>query len=274
MFFDVVIPLGPNDYHKIYRQVEATRKNVIGLKNIYVITSSETPLRPIEGVLVLDENEFPFHMEDIARRLSPSKRNGWYFQQLLKMYAGIVIPNLTGEPMDRYLIIDADTVFLRPVSFVDAEDRCLYNWSGEDEGQYFDHMKRLHPEFGRTVPGKSGICHHMMIETAIMQELMKKVERHADNGKIFWEIFLEKVDHVHYEGSGASEYEIYFHYVFRFHPESVALRGLHWVNKHGNFKIENADRSLDYVSTHWWVSPPAIERPFVNSSRLTRRLRH
>jgi len=273
MFFDVVIPLGPNDVHKIYRQVEATRKHVIGLRNIYIITSSKTLLLPIKGVTVIPENEFPFQWKDIAQRLSPSKRNGWYLQQLLKIYAGIVIPNLTGEPMDRYLIIDADTVFLRPVSFIDAEDRCLYNWSGEDEVQYMDHMKRLHPELGRTVLGKSGICHHMMIETAFMQELMEKVERHAGDGKFFWEIFLEKVDPMHYEGSGASEYEIYFHYVFRFHPESVALRGLHWANKHGDFKMEDADRSLDYVSTHWWQIPSALKKPFVSTSRMTRRLR-
>jgi len=273
MFFDVVIPLGPHDVHKIHRQLEATKKNVIGLRNIYIITSASFDIA-VEGVIIIHENEFPFQISDVARILSPTKRNGWYFQQLLKMYAGLVIPGVTGgEPMDRYLIIDADTVFLRPVSFVDAEDRCLYNWSGENEDSYYEHMKRLHPSFIKTFPDKSGICHHMMIETKIMQELMGKVEEYHEGKKPFWQIFLEKVEPRHYEASGGSEYEIYFHYIFREHPDSVVLRPLRWANKHGNFKIENADKSLDYVSTHWWVRPSFSERPFLLTSRMTRRLR-
>lgn len=273
MFFDVVIPLGPHDTHKIHRQLEATLKNVQGLQTIYVITSLHDALDPIEGVVVIHENKFPFGLQDVAQHLSPSKRNGWYLQQLLKMYAGIVIPALTGKPMNRYLIIDADTVFLRPVSFVDADGRSLYNWSDENEDSYFEHMKRLHPELKRSKSSKSGICHHMMIDTALMQKLMDKVEKHDGRGKAFWQIFLEKIDPKHYEGSGASEYEIYFHYVFNYHPESVALRRLEWANHHAKFKFEEAGQSLDYVSMHWWLSPPYVQKPFLMVTRMMRKLR-
>ena len=36
--FDIVIPVGPYDKLCIYKQIEYTKKNVIGYRNIYIIS--------------------------------------------------------------------------------------------------------------------------------------------------------------------------------------------------------------------------------------------
>ena len=89
--FDVVIPLGPNDLENIEKQIACTKTNVIGLRNIYVVT-------PIHGFIyndctIIDESIFPF-VDQIAIYHGKDKRNSWYLQQLIKLYAGIIIPGI------------------------------------------------------------------------------------------------------------------------------------------------------------------------------------
>ena len=50
---------------------------------------------------------------------------GWYFQQLLKLYAPLIIPDI----LENVLILDSDTVFFRKVKMFDAQNRPFYNIS-------------------------------------------------------------------------------------------------------------------------------------------------
>ena len=61
--FDIVIPVGPNDTNIIYQQIEYTKKNIIGYRNIYLICYDSTTL--IDGCITIHENIFPFSIEDI-----------------------------------------------------------------------------------------------------------------------------------------------------------------------------------------------------------------
>ena len=40
MLFDIVIPLGPKEKNNIFRQIEYIQKNVIGYRNIYIVTNN------------------------------------------------------------------------------------------------------------------------------------------------------------------------------------------------------------------------------------------
>jgi hypothetical protein len=237
--FDVVIPLGPNDLQNIEKQIECTKTNVIGLRNIYIVT-------PIPGFIcsdciIIDESIFPF-FDQIAIYHGKDKRNAWYLQQLIKLYAGFVIPGI----LDRYLVIDADTFFLKPTHFINSENQCQYNFGREYHCHYFDHMRRLHPDFTR-VYELSGICHHMIFETRFIKELFELV----DKQKPFWVAFLEKVEPWlrHGIGSGASEYELYFNYVCKFHPDEIEVRELCWEN----VKKLDFTRDLNYISHHHFM---------------------
>lgn len=239
--FDVVIPLGPNDLQNIEKQIECTKTNVVGFRNIYIVTP--IPDFVCTDCIIIDESIFPF-ADQIAIYHGKDKRNGWYLQQLIKLYAGFVIPRI----LDRYLVIDADTFFLNPTKFINSENQCLYNFGREYHCHYFDHMQRLHLDLTRPYE-LSGICHHMIFETKFIKNLFKLVEKNED--KPFWVIFLEKVEPWlrHGFGSGASEYELYFNYVCKFHPDEIEVRELCWENvRMLDFTLE-----LDYISYHHFM---------------------
>jgi hypothetical protein len=68
------------------------------------------------------------------------------------LYAGRVIP----EILEKYLVIDSDTFFLKNVTFVE-NDKCLYNFGSDYHKPYFEHMFKLDKELKQINKMKSGI---------------------------------------------------------------------------------------------------------------------
>lgn len=186
-----------------------------------------------------DEKIFPFTIETVINFHGKLDRNGWYLQQLLKLYAGIVIPNI----LERYLVIDSDTFFLKPTIFIE-NNKCLYNYGSEYHTPYFDHMLRLNKNLIKVDTDKSDICHHMMFETKYIKELIKTIEN--ENNDNFYNLFLNLVTDI--RGSGASEYEIYFNYMLKNHNNKIIIRELKWCNSN----ILQLDSNYDYISYHWY----------------------
>ena len=236
--FDIVIPLGPNDIELIKKQLEYTKKNIIGYRNIYIIYVDES--LQLDGCITIPENIFPFSIETVSNLHGKLERNGWYLQQLLKLYAGLVIPDI----LDKYLVIDADTFFLKPTVFY-KDGKCLYNHGQEYHQPYFQHMQRMHPDLRRMDTYKSGICHHMMFETKYIVELFYHVESRYND--IFYNIFLNNV--TDYSGSGASEYEMYFNFMLKNYPREIIVRKLNWCNSNKLL----LDSEFDYISYHWYI---------------------
>lgn len=252
MLFDIIIPLGPNERENICKQIEYTKKNVIGYRNIYIITNNYDNLI-IPECKIVDENIFPFKINDIAsffyKYKGKNNRNGWYLQQLLKLYISLVID----EVLDNYLVIDADVFFLKPIKFL-SDNKYIFTTSNEHHIPYFTHMERLHPSF-KKLSEFSGISHHMIFNRTIIKELIKLVE---DNYKRpFWVMFIELVDeHTKYDiscvESGASEYELYFNYMLLNHKDEMSIRQLNWSNKPSNYEIEK-NNGEDYISICAWM---------------------
>lgn len=218
--FDVVIPVGPCDVSFLEKHVQYIQQNVMGFRNIYLIVYDDTIKIP--GCITISESVFPFSKSDI---LFPSvhigkvlyNRDGWYLQQLLKIYSMFVIPNI----LENILIIDADTVFLRPTHFI-QNNKFFYGYSSENHLPYFKHAAKLHPSFTKNDPNKSGIVHYMMFQRKYLKKIMDMVEQRHENP--FWRVFLDQVDTT--EGSSASEYELYFNYMLRMFPDKIELREL------------------------------------------------
>jgi len=131
--------------------------------------------------------------------------------------------------------------------FVDTFNRSLYATSNEYNAHYFDHMRRIsHGKLDR-VDARSGIVHHMVMEANYLQELFELVSP----TKRFWESFLEGVAEEHRAASGASEFEIYFHFMLlRYHPERVVVRELCWKNVSSLCAARGGE---DFVSNHWYA---------------------
>ena len=236
--FDIVIPVGPNDKSVIEEQIKYTKKNIIGYRNIYLVCYD--PSITIDGCITINENIYPFNISTIAKHHGKLHRNGWYLQQLLKLYAGKIIPNI----LDKYLVIDSDTFFLKPTIFVE-NNKCLYDYGTEYHEPYFHHMKKLDKDFVKIDENKSGICHHMIFEKKYIDELISKIEK--NHNELFYNIFLKEVTHT--TGSGASEYEIYFNYMLKYHSDKIQIRKLKWKNTR---KLEY-NSNFDYMSYHWYM---------------------
>lgn len=236
--FDIVIPVGPNDMNVVEEQVKYTKNNVIGARNIYLICKKDLN---IEGTTTILEKDFPFDVETVRKYHGKTVKNHWYYQQLLKLYSWKVIPDI----LDRFLVIDCDTFFIKPTRFL-KEGKCLYNYSNEYHTPYFDHMKSLDPVFEKMFKNKSGICHHMLFEVKYVKEIFELIEKRHNIE--FYHAFLKCVIPEEFATSGASEYEIYFNYMFKKHPEKVEIRQLKWTDS-GKIIL---NRNYDYVSCHWF----------------------
>jgi len=240
--FDIVIPLGPNDNSRINETIQNNKQNIIGYRNIYLIVFD--PTISLEGCITINETIFPFSKSTIENYLGETPRVGWYLQQLLKLYAGTVIDGI----LENYLVIDADTAFLKPTTFFENK-RPLYNTGDEYHDPYFKHMERLHPSLKKSNLN-SGICHHMMFQRSKLIDLFHLVESHHSSMP-FYRVFLKSIDWNERFSAGAAEYEIYFTYLHLYHPTSFYIRPLLWWQNTYNITFDT-NASYDYISKHWY----------------------
>jgi len=240
MSFDLVILVGPKDKDIINKSIEYNKTNIIGHRNIYLI--SAFPDLEVNNCITIDEKVFDVYRQYVDENLNPriSHRKGWYFQQLIKLYAKHVL----GDLLDWYLVVDADTMFLKPVTFV-KEGKLCYNYGSENNPHYFIHSRLLHESLTRQNHKMSGICHHMIFDKNKLDQLFELVE--SKHQKEFYKVFVDFVNPGHH--SGASEYEIYFNYILKYHKKDIVIRGLKWENsKH---IIDNGKN--DYISVHHYL---------------------
>lgn len=250
--FDIVIPVGPNDINQLNKQLEYTKINIIGYRNIYIIPSKSLELElelEQKNCIIISENIFPFTIEDIALHNNEKlynnskRRDGWYLQQLLKLYAGFIIPDI----LDKWLVIDCDTFFIKPTQFIDNH-LLLYNPGKEQYYEpYFQHMKKLIPELDRQINRISGISHHMIFEKKYIKEIIDLIE--INHKEKFWILFMKFLNP---EGnSGASEYELYFNYMLKYNKDKIKIRRLNWTDS----SVFKDNTNLDYISVHWYMRP-------------------
>jgi len=250
---DVVIMVGPDDLSILDIQLEYTRSNVIGLRTIYLVCADSSIQKP--GCVTVNERQFPVTIDDIASKHGGVRRprNGWYLQQLLKLYVFAGIPGIS----QRYLVIDLDTLFLRPTKFI-TRGKALYGWRDEYHPPYFDHLRKLELGVQKVFADKSGVAHHMIFDVSIIKEIIEKVEtKHNDT---FYNVMLDAVDCAgldddeYNDYSGYSEYELYFNYVFSYHTDKVRLREL----SSKNTGYDETDSDHDYISCHAWMRKHAV----------------
>ena len=231
MDYTIVIPVGPNDIGFFKENWEISRKNLP--PNVFVITKDRIA---IDGVKVILEDTFPFKMSDLSKF---GNRSGWYLQQLLKLSAPIILN------LDRFVIIDSDTIILKPIQFFEGDKIC-FNVGTEYHIPYFEHIKRVLPLEKQI--NRSGICHLMPMKRNIVEDLISKVE--FIHNKSFWKVMIDNVHPNDYLYSGMSEYELLFNFTLRFHPNQCMIKELRWRNIGNKNQISS---ELDYASNHWYM---------------------
>lgn len=254
---DVVIPSIEKDLDTLNLCIAGIKANCVQIRRVIVVSA-----RPLtDQAEWFDEALYPFSKMDCALDLmkgdkkaardlvkKPSSRLGWYYQQLLKLYAPFVIPGISSN----VLILDSDTIFLNPVEFVNSECEGLYNPGTEYHLPYFTHAERLLPGFSR-VFDYSGISNHMLFQRPVLEKLFATVE--TQHKIPFWQAFCRCVALKDFPKSGASEYEIYFNFLFK-DSNQAHIRILKWANISDIEHLEDYKaRGFDYVSCHDWMRP-------------------
>jgi len=246
MLFDLVFLVGKNDIDTFDFYLKFNKKNIIGYRNIYIISPFDIK---IDNTILIHDNIFPFDInkiKELNNNINDDRLN-WYLQQLIKLYAIFVIPDI----LDNILIVDADTFFIKPVKFIDYDDnnKFLLNYCNEYFKDYFILMKKLDIGLYKFDEDKSGIVHHMLFNKDILLDLFNKVEK--KHKKPLYEVLITLIDEKNNQ-TGFSEYEIYFNFCLIFHNDKIKLRKLYFNeifnNTNNRFIINN-----DYISNHKWL---------------------
>lgn len=242
--FDIVIPVHKKDLAVLEYCIEAARKKIVGVRRIITVSAK----RHTNNAEWFPESQFPFSMDFVREYTGDSC--GWYLQQLLKLYAPLVIPDIS----ENVLILDSDSVFFRRTKMFDNYGRPFYNISKDTKlcRRPFDiavakHIEKLWPAISRSnLPAEfkdiSGICHSMMFNRKIIEELFEKVEKHDGSGDKFYKIFLKHADVWH----SASEYQIYFNFLLIFHRDKISIRKLKYKNT-SDLNIQKYRKRLKYA---------------------------
>ena len=236
--------------------IDGARKNVKNVRRI--ITVSAKPLT--DKAEWFDERNYPFTKETISYEIfknesesqeflnHPKTRIGWIFQQFLKIYSSFVIPNISSN----VLILDADTIFLRPVAFQDSQTGAgLYNPGTEHTVAYFAHNEKVLPGWKKIFPQYSGISHHMIHQKSVVTALFENI-RKAHN-KEPWKVFCDAVDKSElFRSCMCVEYELYFNYVFA-RSDKVRVRHLRWDNISLSRFNSLKNRGYHFLSCHHYM---------------------
>jgi hypothetical protein len=190
------------------------------------------------GVLFLDENTV---VDGVHNELIDHQRWGWYFQQILKL--GIA----WREDNSHYLVVDADTVFLRPLRFMSSHGRSFYDVSNEYHPPYFETFERL---LGfAPIREHSFITHHMVFRCDKVRQMCSAFRPDP----VWWKNIVDCLAPglQNKSRSQFSEYETYGHWMQVVSPEDMAKRDLRWRNvaDHPSARrIARYAREYDFVS--------------------------
>lgn len=253
---DVVIPAHKKDLLTLNHCIAGIRRNIANVRRIIVVSKEKYT----DKAEWFDESLYPFSYQEISD-LVGGINVGWNYQQLLKLYAVLVIPNIS----ENVLIIDSDTVFYRKVKFFSDEGLPLYNLCKDkdlDQSEFhkisFKHIMKTLPEIAQNLPkefeGVSGIAHHMLFQKNIILDLFSMVEKADGSGDQFYKVFLKNRE----KKSGISEYNLYFYFLVSHYPQNYKIRILKYKNtaKINTWK-ERLRRKYDYCSYHSYMRTEA-----------------
>ncbi len=254
---DVVIPAVEKDLETLDLCIKGIKKNGRFIRNIYVVSDKQLT----DKAQWFDEKKYPFTKFNLACEIFkneaiaqeylqvPDNRIGWVLQQLLKLYAPLVIPGISSN----VLVLDSDTIFLRRVSFINMKGEPYLNPGTEYFKDYFDHAAQLIPGFKKLYRQHSGISHHMLIQKDVIEHLFQSIERSHSIEP--WKAFCRAIKVFHnrkkiISGQAMSEYEIYFNFLLSTSSQAH-IRPLKHTDIYSIEEIEpRKKQGYDYVSCH------------------------
>jgi hypothetical protein len=194
----VIVPAVEKDAAALAHCLRSIREMVRhNLVEVWVVAPESARIR---NLAITENCKFVAEDEILPRPAAELKCRGWVLQQFIKLNAAkfVTTPD--------YLVVDADTVFLRPQSFF-SDRKSVLRYADQYELLYNRSLKLVfgHP---RRFP-VSFVTHHMLFNADRMKELLQFIEKRF--GCPWWEAILKEVDQGH--PISFSEFELYGHFV-------------------------------------------------------------
>lgn len=156
----------------------------------------------------------PVSKNDINYISSGLDRSGWIFQQLLKLNADEYCEQ------ENILILDADTVFIRPSVFK-YFDKTIYFFSDEYHKPYYDAFSKLLNLYHRAP--FSFVAHQMLFEKHKLKAMKNQIEN--IHQKPWYKAIIDIINPA--EISCFSEYETYGNFAMTYYPNDAIVEYWH-----------------------------------------------
>ena len=233
---DVVIPVAGTDTAVLPLTIAGLRRNLAHpLGKIMVVTEAGSEAHQVAAELgcdVIDQDTVvPVRRTDLDYRVEPWDRSGWLLAPLLKLS----VDTLSTE--DHVLVIDADTVLIRPQTFT-RRGAVVALVSSEYHLPYFDAYQALLGEPARS--RVSFIAHHSVMNRQTLADLKALIERRRE--RPWWQAILDVCDFS--QLSCFADYELY-----------------------GNYKLSRSRSTV----RRWWANCPLPRDRMSSLDELQRR---
>lgn len=207
---DVAIPCHVKDFQNlpfVINGAVATVSNPIG--SIKLVTpgayADELRARFPECQVLEDEQVLGSELMDLIAQMVPPGARGWVTQQVLKYRVALSSAEVGT------LILDADTVLLRPRVWVDSRNVQILCVANEYHAPYKQHQRRV---FGGRSSLLSFVTHHQLMKT----EALKQMFGSNGHGLVNW---LNAADFS--EDSALSEFDTYGEWMVLRKPNEICF---------------------------------------------------
>lgn len=222
---DIIICTTLKDCLISKKTIRYIRKN-IDVDAIYILTDKNNfkfysdRFKTKYGVIPLDETLIVPNRQRLKEvadaHFTCDFRFGWYYQQFLKMNFA-----RSEYAKKHYLIWDSDTIPLHKLNLLEG-DQMVFTPKTEHHKSYFEAIERMFG-YGKMVP-YSFIAEHMIVDTAIMKEIVTQIE----SLDIAGDSWTEKAIHATTPDNpnAFSEFETYGTYCYVNYPNRYKTREL------------------------------------------------
>ncbi len=231
---DVIVPTCAKDLDTVNEVISRCRRFIQDVGTIYCLCPRDVAFHVKGADVVIDEATFPFTKSQVAdliesKIVSVHRKVGWFYQQLLKLYAHRVIPGLRSA----HMIVDSETLFYNPISFF-HKNNALYCITNEVSEEYRRHAHRMLPAMQFFHPQIGGVCHQMLFQRHVLEDMFdrasKQYKSETGHDEPMWRIMLLRALQAE-NGLGIeeySEYEMYFNYTIYYYAYGTKIANFPW----------------------------------------------
>ncbi|BAU26331.1 hypothetical protein DFP93_11040 [Aneurinibacillus soli] len=213
---DVLIPVIEKDLKVLPFVIDGVRKNVKHpIENILIVAPPSEKIKKLcrqKRCKFINENSvLPITKKDIKYRTNKWDRSGWLFQQLLKLSGD----SLCSQKF--YLVIDADTVLIRPHRFRQNQKTVFYcrNWS---RAEYFRTYKKLMGK--RATAPTYFVAHYMLFEKSKVKKLKRTIA--AKHNTSWYSAIIRSINKS--KQITFSEFETYGNFIYANYPGQFVIK--------------------------------------------------